>query len=330
MINENFPSDLFQKRSCECPECGNANVITDELRGEKVCSNCGLVLSSHMIDYGPEWKAFIFDSHMIDYGPEWTAFIFEEHNRRSRVGMPQNYGIGDKSLSTWIGWENKDIYGKEISEKKRSQIRRPRRWQTKAHDATSTERNIRQAFTELCRLASQLGVPKSVKEMAVLIYRRAVMQKIIKGRSIDAMVAAAFYAALRIRKIPRSLYEISKESGINKKDIGKCYRVIVRELGLQIPHIDPIDYIYRFGEELHLSGKTQRKAAEILETARNKGLTMGKDPVGLAASAIYISCIKENERRTQREIADVTRVTEVTVRNRYKELIQQLGIEITV
>ncbi|MHA1700403.1 MAG: transcription initiation factor IIB, partial [Promethearchaeota archaeon] len=139
----------------------------------------------------------------------------------------------------------------------------------------------------------------------------------------------SIYAACRSRKIPRTLEEITKFSRMSKKEIGRCYRLLLRELGIRIPLASPIDFITRFGAELKVSGIAQRKAIKILEQAKKLGITIGKDPTGLAAAALYISTLKEGERRTQREIAEVAHVTEVTVRNRYKELAEFLQISVS-
>ncbi len=297
-----------------CHDCGSDHIILDNVRGELICKNCGLVVSSQLIDSGPEWRAFTSD----------------EQKKRSRVGSPMTFTIHDKGLSTMIGWEDKDAYGHKISARGRAQIYRLRKWQIRTRVHSSQDRNLSHALSELDRLTSQLGIPKSVKETAAVIYRKTIEKRLVRGRSIEAMVAATVYAASRIKKLPRTIDEIAQDSRVSKKDLGRCYRLILRNLDIKIPIASPIDYVFRIGTELNLSGKTQQAAIEILKKAKEEGLTGGKDPTGLAASAIYISSIKGNERRTQREIASIARVTEVTVRNRYKELVKELGIKITI
>jgi len=297
-----------------CSECGSSDIHVDYTRGETICSNCGIVISARNIDQGPEWR----------------AFTNEERNKRSRVGSPSTFTVHDKGLSTMIDWHDKDAYGKKLTPKRRAQIYRLRKWQIRTRVHSSMDRNLAFAMSELDRLSSQLGIPRGVKETAAVLYRRAIEKKLIRGRSIEAMIAAAVYAACRERKVPRTLDEIARHSRVNRKELGRCYRLILRELDIIIPQSSPIDFIPRFGTELVLSGRTQRKAAEIVTLARDKGITAGKDPTGLAAAAIYISAILEGERRTQREIAEVAHVTEVTVRNRYKELVKELNIRVEV
>ncbi|MHA1311529.1 MAG: transcription initiation factor IIB [Candidatus Helarchaeota archaeon] len=296
-----------------CPECKSTELIKDRTRGDTICSNCGLVILEKEIDQGPEWRSF--DA---------------EQEKRRRTGSPMTYTVHDKGLSTMISWDNKDSYGKKISPKMKSQIFRLRKWQIRSRVYSSMDRNLALAMSELDRLSSQLNIPRSIKESTAVLYRKATEEKLIRGQSIEAMIAASLYCVCRIRHVPRTLDEIATRSYVHKKEIGRCYRLILKKLNLKIPLASPVDYIARFTNELNLSGKTLKRANEIIKLAKEHGLTIGKDPTGLAASCIYISSILEGERRTQREIAEVAHVTEVTVRNRYKELVKELGIDIEI
>ena len=275
-----------------CPECGSHHLVRDYERGELLCEDCGLVL----------------DDQFIDQGPEWRAFDVEQGEKRARTGAPMTYTIHDKGLSTEISWKNKDSYGKSIPTRNRAQLYRLRKWQRRIRVSNATERNL--AFT------------------AAMIYRKAVNKNLIRGRSIEGVVAASLYAACRQCGVPRTLDEVANSSRVGRKEIGRTYRFMTRELKLKLMPTKPQDYVQRFCSELKLSGEVQSKAAEILKDASEKELTSGRGPTGVAAAAIYISSILCNERRTQREVADVAGVTEVTIRNRYKELTEKLGIEI--
>ncbi|MGD2072993.1 MAG: transcription initiation factor IIB [Candidatus Thorarchaeota archaeon] len=294
-----------------CPECGSTSVVEDITRGEKICGGCGLVLSDHRIDTGAEWR----------------AFTSEEANLRSRVGAPLRYTIHDKGLSTMIDWRDRDGSGRKLSPTRRSEIYRLRKWQIRSRVHSSVDRNLARAMSELERMASQLGIPQPIRELAALIYRKTIIQKLVRGRSIEAMVAATLYAACRIRKKPRPLDEIADASRIDRKKLGQCYRLLLRSLKIKIPLSSPVDYIARFASQLELSSPVQLRTVEILNRSRDLGLTIGRDPLGLAAAAIYVASIMLDDRRTQREIAEVARVTEVTVRNRYKEIVKELGID---
>ncbi|MHA1651995.1 MAG: transcription initiation factor IIB [Candidatus Helarchaeota archaeon] len=297
-----------------CSECGNTRLIKDYERAEIICMNCGLVLRERLMDDGPEWR----------------AFDMEQLDKRARVGAPSTYTIHDKGLSTMIDWRNQDIFGKNLTPKRRAQIYRLRKWQRRIRISDAKERNLAVALSELDRMASHLSLPRNVREVAAMIYRKAVDSRIIRGRSIEGVCAAALYAACRQCRIPRTLEEIAAIAKVIKKEIGRNYRYIARKLKMNIPPTDPIDYVSRFVSDLRLSGGVQRKAIEILREAVTIGLTSGRGPMGLAAASIYIASLLLNERRTQREIADIAKVTEVTVRNRYKELVDKLDIDVII
>jgi transcription initiation factor TFIIB len=296
----------------ECPECGSRILSHDYERAELVCNKCGLVIEANFIDQGPEWRAF--DS--------------EQKTKRSRVGAPMTSTIHDKGLSTMIDWRNRDSYGKSISSKQRAQLYRLRKWQRRIRVSNATERNLAFALSEMNRMASALGLPRNVRETASRIYSKAVKKNLIRGRSIEGVAAAALYASCRQWSVPRTLDEIAEVSRVSRKEIGRTYRFVARELGLKLQPTSPIDYVPRFCSGLGLRGDVQAKAIEILRQAGEKELTSGRGPTGVAAAAIYISSILCGDRRTQRQVAEVAGVTEVTIRNRYKELAEQLDIEV--
>jgi len=295
-----------------CPECGSRVLVHDRERAELVCKNCGLVI----------------DDEFIDRGPEWRAFDADQRQKRARTGAPMTLTIHDKGLSTMIDWRNKDSYGRSISSKNRAQLYRLRKWQRRIRVSNATERNLAFALSELDRMASALGLPRNIRESSAVVYRDAVDKNLIRGRSIEGVAAAALYAACRQCNVPRTLDEIAEVSRVSRKEIGRTYRFISRELGLKLLPTSPGDYVPRFCSGLGLKGEVQSRAMEILKQAGERELTSGRGPTGVAAAAIYISSILSGERRTQREVADVAGVTEVTIRNRYKELAEQLDIEI--
>jgi len=295
----------------KCPICGSVRLIYDPERGEIVCTTCGYVVARNIIDSGPEWRAFDAD----------------QRARRGRVGAPMTMMIHDKGLSSTIDWKNRDIHGHDISGSMRAKIYRLRKWQGRIR--VSDERNLAFALCELDRMASQLGLPRNVKEMAAALYRRAVMEKLIRGRSIEGITAACLYAACRMAKVPRTLDEIEEVAKVDKKEVGRSYRFIARELHLKLTPTSPVDYVNRFADQLELSERTKNRAMKILQKAIKMGLTSGKGPMGVAAAALYIASVLEGEKRTQREVAKVARITEVTVRNRYRELVEKLDIKLT-
>ena len=304
----------MEKKETICPECGSTKLINDHERGEVVCGACGLVI----------------DDNIVDMGPEWRAFDHEQRDKRTRVGAPITYTIHDKGLSTMIDWRNKDIYGRDIPARNRAQWYRLRKWQRKIRISGATERNLAFALSELDRDSSRLGLPRSVRESASVVYRNAVENKLIRGRSIEGVVAASLYAACRRCKVPRTLDEIADVSRVSKKEVGRTYRFLTRELHIWLPPTSPIAYVPRFASELNLSGVVQSKAIEIINQAMENGLTSGRGPTGVAAAALYIASVILGERKTQRDVADIAGVTEVTIRNRYKELTEQLDMGVNL
>jgi len=298
----------------ECPECGGQHLTQDYVRGELVCEDCGLVI----------------DDSFMDQGPEWRAFDQEQRDKRARTGAPMNYTVHDKGLSTMIGWKNKDSYGKSIPTRNRAQLYRLRKWQRRIRVGSASERNLASALSELDRIASDMGLPRNVREAAAMVYRKAVEKNLIRGRSIEGVAAAALYAACRQCAVPRTLDEIANSSRVDRKEIGRTYRFLTRELQLKLMPTSPEDYTPRFCSELGLNEDTRSKAIEILQQAAEKELTSGRGPTGVAAAAIYVASILCGERKTQREVADVAGVTEVTIRNRYKELAEELDLGVVL
>jgi len=296
----------------KCPKCGSTHLTKDYSRAELVCEKCGLVI----------------DAEIMDHGPEWRAFDSEQREKRARTGSPMTYTIHDKGLSTTIGWQNRDSYGKAIPTRNRAQLYRLRKWQIRTRISDGTERNLALALSALDRMSSSLSLPRNVRETAAMIYRKAVRRKLIRGRSIEGVTASVLYAACRQCNVPRTLEEISRVTQMKKKEIGRNYRNISRKLELKLLPTAPQDYISRFCSQLKLSTDVQVKTIEILKKASNEELTSGRGPTGMAAAALYIASVLCGERRTQREVAETAGVTEVTIRNRYKELAKKLDIDI--
>ena len=300
-----------QSKPFTCPDCGSKKTVRISQTGDLVCARCGLVV----------------DERPIDPGPEWRAFTSEERNARSRTGSPIRFTSSDKGLSTMIGFGNKDSAGRKFSAERRAAITRMRKWQIRSRVHSSVDRNLSEALSEIDRLISQMGLKNGVKELAAMLYRKLIVKRLVRSRSIDALAAASIYAALRLRRIPRSLKEISQYSHLHWKVIGRYYRLLVQKLQLRMPVPDPLNYVPKLITKLELPGVMQTKVFEVLQMAKDhEGLITGRDPRGLAAGAIYIASILTENRVTQREIAAAAGVTEVTVRNRYKELVRELGI----
>ena len=287
-------------------------MVHDEDSGEIICGNCGLVVKESLINDGPEWR----------------AFTPGEKESRSRVGVPLSFAVHDKGLTTVIGRIGKDAYGRSIPLNTKLQMLRLRKWQIRSRVHSSTDRNLAQAMAELDRLCDKLHIPANIKERAAVIYRKALDSGLVRGRSISAIAAASLYAACRITQTPRTLREIARQSPIEKKDIARCYRLMLKDLNLQMPKPDAQLRVPKIAAKIGVGERTQQAAVEILRRAEKIRTTAGKDPMGLAAAALYIACIMNNEKRTQKIIADAAGVTEVTIRNRYKGLKDALGLDV--
>lgn len=303
------------------------NKDEDETVDESVCSECGGDIVSDGGDMVCEECGLVMDDENIDRGPEWRAFNHQERQEKSRVGAPTTKTMHDKGLTTTIDWKNKDAYGRQINSKKRSQMNRLRRWQERIRTKDAGERNLQFALSEIDRMASALGLPDSVREVASVLYRRALNEDLIRGRSIEGVATAALYAACRQEMLPRSLEEIEEVSRVERKEIGRTYRYVSKELGLEMEPVDPTQYVQRYCSELELSETVKTKAMEIIDVTAEQGLLSGKSPTGYAAAAIYAAALLCNEKRTQKEVAEVAQVTEVTIRNRYQEQIKAMNLE---
>jgi len=291
-----------------CPEC-EGTLVPDTEHGETVCEDCGLVVEEAEIDPGPEWRSFD-DS---------------DRENKSRVGAPTTKLRHDKGLSTNIGWQDRDAYGNTLSSRQREKMRRLRTWNERFRTRDAKERNLKQALSEVNRMSSALGLPENVRETASVIYRRALEENLLPGRSIEGVATASLYAAARNAGTPRSLDEFTRVSRVGRAELTRAYRYIIRELGLEVEPADPKSYVPRFVSELEVSasasGEIERHARDMLASAREQGLLSGKSPVSLAAAAIYAGAILSEEPVTQQEIGDVADVSEVTIRNRYRELL---------
>ena len=297
-----------------CPECGGTRLMRDYECAEIVCMDCGFVVAAKIADRGPEWR----------------AFDDEQRAKRTRVGAPLTYTIHDKGLSTMIDWHDRDIYGKSLSPGQKAQVYRLRKWQRRIRVSDATERNLAFALSEITKIANNLNLPKNILETASVIYRKAVKERLIRGRSIQGVTAASIYLACRQCGLARTLEEIAQASTVNKKEVGRSYRFLIKELDYTIPPLRPGQYITKFSNQLTMQGKVEEIAHKILAAAKELKLTSGRGPTGIAAAASYVASVLTGERKTQREIAEIAQVTEVTIRNRYKELVERLMFQITV
>jgi transcription initiation factor TFIIB len=293
--------------SITCSICNNnsSQIITDTESGEIICRNCGMVMLDNVQETRPEWRSFTTD---------------DANNTRSRTGMPTSLARHDKGLATIIGRANKDASGQVLDADMRTTMERLRTWDFRTQAHTSTDRNLRQAFSELNRLKDKLGLPDSVIEKTAYIYRKVQERGLVRGRTISSVLAAAAYIACREMGMSRTLDDIAHLNNIKHKELARTFRLLVLELDLKVPMIDPMKCVVKVANKAKLSEKTKRQAINIMHDIIKSGVSAGKDPMGLAGSVIYMSSINTGETITQMDIADAAGVTEVTIRNRYKDI----------
>ena len=289
-----------------CRRCRKNTIISDNATEERFCGKCGYVVSEILQDFGPERKSFSTSGNGT--------------NNTTRTGAPTSLTMHDRGLATVINPSNKDASGTPLSTSMKSTIQRLRTWDNRSKAKDSADKNLRQALTELSTLKDKLSLSNPIIEKAAYIYRKTLERNLVRGRSISAMMAASLYAACRNTATPRTLRDITIAGNIKRKDIARCYRIIHRELELKMPVVDSAQCIARIASKVGLSEKTKRYGIKILRQAQESQESAGKDPMGLAAAALYLACLKTGEHKSQKNISDASGVTEVTVRNRCKSL----------
>ncbi len=297
----------------KCSRCGKYSMTSDDVTGEKFCRGCGSVVLERIEDSRAEWRSSSKD----------------EYDNRTRTGSPTSLAMHDMGLATIIGRQNKDSYGKPLSSLMKSTITRLRVWDSRSQMHESASRNLTEAFGELKRLADKLALPDAVVEKTAYIYRKALEKHLVKGRSIPVLLAAALHIACRDSGTPRTLREIADQNNVKIKYASKCYRLLLQELDLRMPVVNPVQCISRIASKVGLKEKTKRGAIAILEDAVSKDVTSGKNPMALAAAALYLSCVINGDQVSQKVIALAAGVTEVTIRNRYKGLGKTLDLDLS-
>jgi transcription initiation factor TFIIB len=286
-------------------------VVTDPETGELIRKDTGEVVSDNMLSREKEWR----------------SFDIEEGANRARTGTPTSLAFHDMGVSTVIGKEATDASGNAIDTDTRMRMSRLRTWDNRSQVHSSTERSLQKAFSILSRLKDRLGLPNHITEKAAYTYRKAQDKGLVRGDTIDSVLAASIYVAARQSGVPRTLDEISEISNVKLKHAARSYRRIITQLDIKAPIIDPSKYIMKVANKLGFDEKIKRKALELMEKAQKKNILVGKDPVSMAASILYLVNVDEGHHKTQSEIAKEAGTTEVTVRNRSKELRQKLGLD---
>jgi len=323
-VNLSEPADVDSERertetgAVKCPSCRSSEqklFVVDSSSGETICEKCGAIL----------------EINNINQKQEWSAFNIEEFNDKARTGTPSSLARHDMGLFTVIGRTDMDASGGKIDPLVRSTMERLKIWDFRSQIRTPSDRNLRQAFSELDLLKAKLGLSEAIIEKTAYVYRKAQERQLVRGRTTSAILAACVYIACREIGTPRTLKDISAISNVKRKDLARCYRLIVSKLELKIPVLDPIKCIARVANKANLSEITKRKAIDLMYKISEHELVAGKDPMGLAASVLYLSSMNKdsnrNEYRTQSYLASAAGVTEVTIRNRTQELRKKIALK---
>ena len=280
-----------------CPNCGDGQKVVDHESGELICTSCGYVIHERVGDESQEWSVLAREP--------------ESKMRASRTSLAKS-GMG---LSTIIGRPDRSA-GSGLDAAVRATFDRLRTWDFRIKGAD--ERTLRRAFVHLDRLRSMLNLSDAIIEKSAYIYRRAQERGLVRGRTMLALMGAAIYIVQREMGISGTLDDIITATNTKEKDLARAYRLIIRELDLKVPLVDPVKCVSRVANKLNISERTKRRAIEMINGVIESGRAAGKDPMGLAAAVLYISCLNDGEQKSQTEIAGAAGVSEVTLRKNSK------------
>jgi len=302
-------NELFDK--CKQDVCQRGPLVTDNDKGELLCSSCGQVLIEKIESIGIESR----------------SFDLEQFNEKSRTGSKSSLAIHDMGLATSIGTQDKDASGKSLSGYMKNTFNRLRIWDNRSK-LKGNDSNLRQAFVLLDTIKSQLSLPDNVIEETAYIYRKAFAMKLTRGRGISSILYAALYAACRMTNTPRTLRDIAKSGNIRKGDLANAYRIMMQNLDLKLEPYDPVEFVSRICSMIDASESTKRNALNLLLKAEDAGLSTGKNPMSLVAAAVYLATCIDNEKKTQVEIAKACGVSNVSIRNMTKLFMTKLDLDL--
>ncbi len=295
--------------SIVCSVCNKNNeTVTDPDSGELICGNCGTVLLENIVESGPEWR------------------LLGEGKDGSRTGMPTSLSRHDMGLATIIGKTNRDASGRGLDASVKSTMERLRTWDLRIQTYSPSDRNLRQAFSILERVKDKLGLSEPVIEKTAYIYRKAQERGLVRGRTITSVLSAAIYIACREMGIARTLNDIASLTNLRRKELARTFRLLILELDLMVPVVDPMKCIAKVANKTKLSERTKRQAMDLMTSVTKRGISAGKDPMGLAGTVLYMSSKNSGETITQMDIANAAGVTEVTIRNRFRDLKSKIDL----
>jgi transcription initiation factor TFIIB len=254
---------------------------------------------------------------------EWRDFG-SESDKRIRTGMHTSLARHDMGLSTTIGKTNRDASGRLLDVNTRYMINRLRTWDHRIQLDAPSDRGLEKAFDELHRIRAKLGLSDTMVEKTAYIYRKAHDKKMVRGRSISALLGACVYLACRELDAPVTLKDITAVSNIKRRDVSRYYRLLLTELDIKVPLIDPMKCVIKIANKTQINEKIRRQAISLMRDIAGTKVQIGKAPMCFAATVLYIACRKSCSGMTQRTIAEAAGVTEVSIRNRVREFTKEL------
>ena len=305
----------------KCSAC-ESSLIDDTVNGEIICSGCGIVVAEQMEDYGPEVKSTRLEDKM----------------KLARATGQTTYSQHDLGIATEISLGTKDFSGKTINSDIASQMNNLRKWQKRVRVSSSRDRRLSNVLGKILEVSQNCSLPKNVVETASKIYRSLDGKDIqVKGKSVLSISAAVIYLACKQCAVIRSLEEIiqgtttMKEAKAKTKLASRYYRTLVMELGTVTAPVLTMDkYISKIANMTNTDTRVERLALEIAEKTKNRSITDGKAPNGIAAAYLYVSSILLGQSILQRDVSSVSGVTEVTIRNRCKEILSNSKLKLTL
>ena len=292
---------------CVQESCSNAPIVTDGNTGEICCTGCGSVLIEKMETMTPERHGS------------------EQHAGSGRSGGRVSLTMADMGLSTVIGTKNNDATGKSLSMDMKNTFYRLRIWDARSR-SHSVDRSLNSALVLLNSVKEKLAVPDTVVDNTAILYRKALVKKLTRGHNIVGIISASLYISCKEASVPRTLADVADASNISVKDLSRHVRLLVKNLDLKLESYDSSEFVTRIASVAQISEKTQRSALSILADAKEKGFVEGKNPVAMAASSLYLSCMMNNENKSQKKIAAASGVSMVTIRTRARFLTQALNL----
>lgn len=310
--------NILQPQSC--PEC-QSSLVDDVQNGEIICSGCGVVVADQM----------------VDHGPETVSSNLEDRMKLARATGQTTYSQHDLGITTEISISTKDFSGKTINREVANQMNNLRKWQQRVRVSSPRERRLANVLSKMGETCDGLNLSRNVLETASMIYRNLDGHVDVKGKSVASITAATIYMACKQCDVVRSLEEICrgictpKDVKSKTKLAAKYYRTMVMEMGqLNAPVVTMDKYISKIANMTQTEVRVERLALEIAEKTKDNSIADGKAPNGIAAAYLYVASVLLGQNVLQRDVSSIAGVTEVTIRNRCKEILTCYKLKITL